>query len=70
MGRQQETLKKLKGSGEPRPYGLPKNAGRLLEVASAASRKRIEATQTLAKSPNTKIIMVGNKQGLPLILAQ
>jgi len=32
--------------------------------------KGIEATETLAKSPNTKIIVVGNKQGLPLILGQ
>jgi len=30
--------------------------------------KGIEATETLAKSPNTEIIVVGNKQGLPLIL--
>ena len=32
--------------------------------------KGIEATETLSKSPNTKIIAVGNKQGLPLILGQ
>lgn len=32
--------------------------------------KGIEATETLAKSPNTKIVVVGNKQGLPLILGQ
>jgi prohibitin 1 len=30
--------------------------------------KGIEATESLAKSPNTKIVVVGNKQGLPLIL--
>jgi len=32
--------------------------------------KGIEATEPLAKSPNTKIVVVGNKQGLPLILGQ
>jgi prohibitin 1 len=33
--------------------------------------KGIEATETLAKSPNTKVIVVGNsKNGLPLILGQ
>jgi prohibitin 1 len=32
--------------------------------------KGIEATESLAKSPNTKIVVVGNKQGLPLILGQ
>ena len=32
--------------------------------------KGIEATETLAKSPNTKVVVVGNpKNGLPLILA-
>jgi regulator of protease activity HflC (stomatin/prohibitin superfamily) len=30
--------------------------------------KGIEATESLAKSPNTKLVVVGNKQGLPLIL--
>lgn len=33
--------------------------------------KGIEATETLAKSPNTKIVVIGNpKNGLPLILGQ
>jgi prohibitin 1 len=33
--------------------------------------KGIEATETLAKSPNTKVVVVGNpKNGLPLILGQ
>lgn len=33
--------------------------------------KGIEATENLAKSPNTKIVVVGNaKNGLPLILGQ
>ena len=31
--------------------------------------KGIEATETLAKSPNTKVIVIGNtRNGLPLIL--
>jgi prohibitin 1 len=31
--------------------------------------KGIEATETLAKSPNTKVVVIGNsKNGLPLIL--
>lgn len=30
--------------------------------------KGIEATENLAKSPNTKIIVIGNRDGLPLIL--
>lgn len=33
--------------------------------------KGIEATETLAKSPNTKIVVIGNsKNGLPLIMGQ
>jgi len=33
--------------------------------------KGIEATETLAKSPNSKIIVIGNpKNGLPLIMGQ
>ena len=33
--------------------------------------KGIEATETLAKSPNTKVVVVGNpKNGMPLILGQ
>jgi regulator of protease activity HflC (stomatin/prohibitin superfamily) len=33
--------------------------------------KGIEATETLAKSPNTKVVVIGNpKNGLPLILGQ
>jgi regulator of protease activity HflC (stomatin/prohibitin superfamily) len=33
--------------------------------------KGIEATETLAKSPNTKIVIIGNtKNGLPLVLGQ
>ena len=33
--------------------------------------KGIEATETLAKSPNTKIVVIGGqKSGLPLILGQ
>jgi prohibitin 1 len=32
--------------------------------------KGIEATEQLAKSPNTKIVVVGNNKGLPLILGQ
>ena len=33
--------------------------------------KGIEATESLARSPNTKIVVVGNsKNGLPLILGQ
>ncbi len=32
--------------------------------------KGIEATETLAKSPNTKIIVIGDKRGLPLILGE
>jgi len=33
--------------------------------------KGIEATETLAKSPNTKIIVIGNtKTGLPLVIGQ
>ena len=33
--------------------------------------KGIEATETLAKSPNSKIIIIGNtKNGLPLVLSQ
>jgi len=31
--------------------------------------KGIEATEALAKSPNTKIVVIGNqKNGLPLVL--
>ena len=32
--------------------------------------KGIEATENLAKSPNSKIVVIGSKQGLPLILGQ
>ena len=33
--------------------------------------KGIEATENLAKSPNSKIVVIGNnKNGLPLILGQ
>jgi len=33
--------------------------------------KGIEATETLAKSPNSKVVVIGNpKNGLPLILGQ
>jgi regulator of protease activity HflC (stomatin/prohibitin superfamily) len=33
--------------------------------------KGIEATEALAKSPNSKVVVVGNsKNGLPLILGQ
>jgi len=33
--------------------------------------KGIEATESLARSPNTKVVVVGNnKNGLPLILGQ
>jgi regulator of protease activity HflC (stomatin/prohibitin superfamily) len=33
--------------------------------------KGIEATEALARSPNTKVVVVGNpKNGLPLILGQ
>jgi hypothetical protein len=33
--------------------------------------KGIEATETLAKSPNAKILVIGNpKNGLPLIMGQ
>jgi regulator of protease activity HflC (stomatin/prohibitin superfamily) len=30
--------------------------------------KAIEATLELAKSPNTKVVVVGNRNGLPIIL--
>jgi len=36
--------------------------------ANLLAWKGIEATEALAKSPNTKIIMIGNKDGLPLIV--
>ena len=33
--------------------------------------KGIEATENLAKSPNTKIVLIGNtKNGLPLVMSQ
>jgi regulator of protease activity HflC (stomatin/prohibitin superfamily) len=33
--------------------------------------KGIEATENLAKSPNSKVVVIGNnKNGLPLILGQ
>ena len=32
--------------------------------------KGIEATENLAKSPNSKIVVIGNSKGLPLILGQ
>ena len=32
--------------------------------------KGIEATENLAKSPNSKIVVIGNTKGLPLILGQ
>jgi prohibitin 1 len=32
--------------------------------------KGIEATENLAKSPNAKVIVIGNSKGLPLILGQ
>jgi regulator of protease activity HflC (stomatin/prohibitin superfamily) len=35
--------------------------------ANLLAWKGIEATELLAKSPNSKIIMIGNKEGLPLI---
>jgi regulator of protease activity HflC (stomatin/prohibitin superfamily) len=36
--------------------------------ANLLAWKGIEATEALAKSPNTKIVMIGNKDGMPLIM--
>src|SRR5213594_2970223 len=44
---------------------------RLQKETQEAQRKRIEATETLAKSSNSKVVVIGNsKNGLPLILGQ
>jgi hypothetical protein len=43
--------------------------GSVQEVVFSPNRQGIEATQELAKSPNAKVVVIGNsKNGLPLIL--
>lgn len=47
------------------------NANRILSASltdKILQEKGIEATLELSKSPNTKVVVVGNKEGLPLIL--
>ena len=47
------------------------DANRILNASltpNILQEKGIEATLELAKSPNTKVVVVGGKDGLPLIL--
>ena len=47
------------------------NANRILNASltpNILKEKGIEATLELAKSPNTKVVVVGDKDGMPLIL--
>ena len=37
-------------------------------TSNILKEKGIEATIELAKSPNSKVVVIGNKDGLPLIL--